>query len=61
MTSPEVEFRICTECDPHHAENCPKCFGWGFLRDGGLVNGSRLESARSEGDWVRCPVCGGLP
>ena len=51
-------LRICTTCEaPDHAENSPKCFGWGLR-----PNGSPLPAwALDETAWVACPVCGGTP
>lgn len=59
-----MELRICTKCEIVHAENCPKCFGFGLYR---LSDAHEVpvSAAQAHGDVgmhatvYACPICGG--
>jgi len=61
-----MEYRICTECEIHHYENCPNCLGFG-IRAIGLPEGDvPIIAAQAHGieplqDWLPCPECGSTP
>lgn len=58
-------LRICTECNPHHYENCRSCFGFG------VYPGKEIDIVPiSAGDaidgkwpslWRPCPECKSTP
>ncbi len=52
--------RICKKCHVEHVENCPKCFGFGFDKDGGIITaGDSLDKLFL--NWKECDVCRGTP
>ena len=50
-------FRICTQCEPNHIENCRTCFGFGLA-----LNQSPLSaSVDPDCPHIPCPECGSTP
>lgn len=50
-------FRVCTQCEPNHIENCRTCFGFGLA-----LNQSPLSaSVDPDSPHIPCPECGGTP
>lgn len=59
-----TKFRICTECEINHYENCPNCFGFGVYSDihGDAVTGGQAYDYKHNNVLLKtpkpCPVCG---
>jgi len=58
-------LHVCTDCTPHHYDNCPDCFGLGVRprSDGGFpvpISFNALRAGVGD-DWRPCPTCGSTP
>lgn len=58
-------YRICTQCDIPHFENCGTCFGFGVYsvkgREGELFPVAAIEALQTKqyrGEVQACPECG---
>jgi len=52
---------VCMKCNPSHAENCPKCFGWGFWTGYCSYPISGGDISIVSNNWCKCDICGGTP
>jgi len=51
-------YRLCTQCTPHHIENCENCFGFGVysLKHGDCVYA--MDAGLTIRKVIKCPECG---
>lgn len=57
-----MTFRICITCTPPHVDNCPHCFGFGFLENGSLISaGDAGDDWPEDKPYTPCPTCKGTP
>ena len=58
-------LHLCTDCTPHHYDNCPTCFGYGVRAqscDGRPAPvGSAAARDPKDTEWLPCPTCGSTP
>jgi len=65
---PIEELRVCTNCEIHHYENCPSCFGFGVYnvkaadyRIYPMPAGAAHDGSFRTKDWEPCPFCHSTP
>lgn len=55
---PHEPARVCTDCTPHHIENCPDCYGFGvYTLSGTPVRAGDCDNVSRQPQMQRCPTC----
>jgi hypothetical protein len=58
-------MKICKACFVPHAENCPRCFGFGLTPKGDPLPAGEAFDMKFKWwklfRWKKCPVCNGTP
>ena len=61
-----MDYRICTQCQIRHYENCGTCFGFGVRQEKTVDGWIPITAAQAHQDvelpdWYPCPECSSIP